>query len=112
MRREIKNKEGMIYQGKKEGEDFILCPWDKKSKCMNFIAEPPKYPSAWDMYNDENEKWCKQCKKLPQLTMNNRTKNSRERQEKVHEKNRRRANSEKGVRVGNQMIPYKPRRIA
>ena len=98
----------MRYQGKKEGIDFLLCPRDRKSKCMNFIATE-KYKHAMDMYNDGGEKsYCSKC----QTGAPKRQLDSKKSLQVAHAKNRDRANSQNGVWVGNQKIPYKIKRVA
>jgi len=107
--KDVKNFEGMYYQGKKEGVDFLLCPRDGKSKCLNFFAVPPKYPHAMDMYNDGGEEaYCKHC----QTGAPKRAEASRESLKVRHAKNRRLSNPESGVKVGSKMVPFRARRVA
>lgn len=107
--KDVVNFEGMYYHGKKEGVDFLLCPRDKKTKCLNFTASPPQYPHAMDMYNDGGEKsFCRHC----QTGAPKRQSLGKERLATVHERNQRYKAPGHGVRVGNHRIPYRPRRVA
>jgi hypothetical protein len=105
---DVKNFDGMYYQGKKEGVDFLLCPRDHKSKCLNFTAGV-KYKHAMDMYNDGGEAaFCRHC----QTGAPKRLGRGKESLKIAHQRNQEREQSSKGVRVGNEMIPYNPRKVA
>jgi len=106
--KDVKNKEGMIYQGKKEGIDFLLCPHDEKSKCLNFTATG-KYKHAMDMYNDDGEQtFCKYC----DTGVKNRKLDGQKSLQSKKAKNQRLKNPTQGVLVGNQRVPFRPRQIA
>lgn len=101
--KDVKNFEGMYYQGRKEGIDFLLCPRDGKSKCLNFKADPPKYPHAMDMYNDGGEKtFCRHC----QTGAPKRGAKGRESIEIKKQKTRRLNNPGGGVFVGSTLVPF------
>ena len=109
MKKPIKNFEGMVYQGKKEGIDFLLCPRDGKSKCMNFTAIDGKYKHALEMFNDGGEKaHCRYC----QTGAPKRQNAAKNNMDIVHARNKRQATPEDGVYVGNHKIGFKPRKIA
>ena len=106
--KDVKNFEGMFYQGKKEGQDFLLCPRDKKSKCLNFYSSD-KYKHAMDMYNDGGEAaFCRHC----QTGAPKRQERGKESLEIKKAQNRRRKNPGSGVKVGSTIVPYRVRKVA
>ena len=106
--KDVKNFEGMFYQGKKEGQDFLLCPRDKKSKCLNFYSSD-KYKHAMDMYNDGGEAaFCRHC----QTGAPKRQERGKESLDIKKAQNTRRKNPGSGVKVGSTIVPYRVRKVA